>query len=270
MKSRLLTGFAGALLAVTGAGRAVAQPEQPIVVPLSDPSRPAMLEVSLFNGSISVIADDGDEVVILTHDRSAEAQPPVDENGLHRVPNTSIGLTAEERDNTVSIASDWIGRAVDLEIMVPRRTSVHARAVNSGELRVEGVAGDHELSNVNGSIAAVDISGSAVVGTTNGNVEVSFKELTPGKAMSFTSFNGNVEVTFPGDLAADLRMNSARGEVLTDFDFDVEPQTPVVERGADGDRYRVRLERDVRAAVGGGGPELQFKTFNGNIVIRHR
>jgi hypothetical protein len=32
----------------------------------------------------------------------------------------------------------------------------------------------------------------------------------------------------------------------------------------------VRLEREVRAVVGGGGPEMQFKTFNGDIVIRQR
>jgi hypothetical protein len=37
-----------------------------------------------------------------------------------------------------------------------------------------------------------------------------------------------------------------------------------------GDRYRVRVERETRAIVGGGGPELRFKTFNGDVVIRKR
>jgi DUF4097 and DUF4098 domain-containing protein YvlB len=88
--------------------------------------------------------------------------------------------------------------------------------------------------------------------------------------MSFTSFNGDIEVAFPRGLSADLRVNAGRGEVLTDFDFEVQPQTSVVDRGGEAGRYRVRLEREVRAVVGGGGPEMQFKTFNGDIVIRQR
>jgi DUF4097 and DUF4098 domain-containing protein YvlB len=64
---------------------------------------------------------------------------------------------------------------------------------------------------------ATDISGSAVASTTNGNVRCTFAEVAPGKAMSFSSFNGDVDVTFPASLAADLRIDAGRGEILTDF-----------------------------------------------------
>lgn len=256
---------------------AVAQSDQRIVVPLSDPGRPATLEVSLVFGSIAITAYDGDEIVIVPHEsadgsanRSAGDAEDADRGGLHRIPNTSLGLTAVERDNTVSIAVDLPRRGVQLEISVPRRTSVHAGTVNGGPLTVEGVVGEHELSNVNGRISATDIGGSVVANTTNGDAEISFTELTPDKAMSFTSFNGNIEVTFPGSLAADLRISSGRGDVLTDFDVEVQPQAPVVDRSDEGGRYRVRLERDVRATVGGGGPEMYFKSFNGDIIIRRR
>jgi hypothetical protein len=30
------------------------------------------------------------------------------------------------------------------------------------------------------------------------------------------------------------------------------------------------MERETRARIGGGGPEIQFKTFNGDITIRKR
>ena len=86
---------------------------------------------------------------------------------------------------------------------MPRRTSVHAHVVH-GDLTVEGVTGDHELSNVNGEVSATDLGGSAVVNTTNGAVRVSFTRVAPDKAMSFSSFNGDVDVTFPANLAADL------------------------------------------------------------------
>jgi hypothetical protein len=255
---------------VAFASNALAQSDPRIVVPLSEPNRPATLEVSLFNGSVTVGVHDGNEIVISTQDGRDDEPVRPDREGLRRIPNTSLGLTAEEKNNTVSISVDWNRRGMDLDILVPRQTSVHARTVNGGDLRISGVAGNHELANVNGSIEAADIAGSLVASTTNGDVNVGFREITPNKAMSFTSFNGDIEVAFPRGLSADLRVNAGRGEVLTDFDFEVQPQTSVVDRGGEAGRYRVRLEREVRAVVGGGGPEMQFKTFNGDIVIRQR
>jgi hypothetical protein len=41
-----------------------------------------------------------------------------------------------------------------------------------------------------------------------------------------------------------------------------------VSRGERGDSYRVEVQRDVHAKVGGGGPAFHFKTFNGDILIR--
>jgi hypothetical protein len=264
------TTLAAILSLAAFAPQALAQSDPRIVVPLSEPNRPATLEVSLFNGSITVGVHDGNEIVISTRDGRDDEPVRPEREGLRRIPNTSLGLTAEENNNTVSISVDWNRRGMDLEILVPRQTSVHARTVNGGDLRVDGVSGNHELANVNGGIEATDIAGSLVASTTNGDVNVGFRELTPNKAMSFTSFNGDVEVAFPRGLSADLRVNAGRGEVLTDFDFEVQPQASVVDRGGDAGRYRVRLEREVRAVVGGGGPEMQFKTFNGDIVIRQR
>lgn len=267
---RMSASLAIAVLGAVLVSRAAAQSEERIVVPLSDPERPATLEVSVLNASISVTAYDGNEVIIVTRGAPAEASEGPDSEGLRRIPNTSVALTAEERDNTVTIALDWSNRNISLDISVPRRTSVHASTVQGESLTVVGVEGEHELSNVQGGISATDIAGSAVIGTTNDDLIVSFTALTPDAPMSFTSFNGNVDVTFPQDLAADLRINSGNGEVLTDFDFELEPQAAVVDQSGDAGRYRVRMESETRAIVGGGGPEMQFKTFNGDIIIRRR
>lgn len=264
---QVLTGVM-LLAAVSGAA---AQEDQRLVVPLSDPTRPATLEVSLVQGSIAVNAYDGSDVVVVVRGaEEPERAPRADEQGLHRIPNTALGVTAEQHDDTVSVTMDRANRPAALEISVPRRTSVHASVVNGGDVTVTGVTGDHELSNVNGGIVATDISGSAVANTTNGNVRFTFAEVAPDKAMSFSSFNGDVDVTFPASLAADLRIDAGRGDILTDFDATIEPEAAVVDRSGGAGRYRVRLERDVHAVVGGGGPELQFKTFNGDIRIRKR
>jgi hypothetical protein len=262
-------------LALASAG-AVGQSEQRIAVPLSDPTRPATLDVNLFAGGISVNAYEGNEIIIVVRDDEDDEDEDDDDDdrdprtdGLTRIPNTGIGLTAEERDNVVSIQMDWRPRGVDLEISVPRRTSVRAKTVNSGDVTLVGVSGDHEISNVNGGIFASDIAGSIVANTMNGDVEVSFTEVA-ARPMSFSSFNGDMEVSFPASLKAELRINGGRGDVLTDFDVEVLPQPVVVERGGGDGRNQVRMERETRVTIGGGGPEIQFKTFNGDIVIRKR
>jgi hypothetical protein len=256
---------------------AAAQNDGRIAVPLTDPARPVRLEVQLFNGSIIVSAYDGNEVLISTSDDDDDVEWDFDEDedepdraGLRRIPNTAIGVTAEENDNTVSIGVDWGSRGVDLAISVPRRTSVKATTVNGDEIRLEGLTGDHELANHNGDIIGIDLNGSAVVTSQNGDIDMSFLQPAAGKTMSFSSFNGDIEVGFPPTLAADLRVNAGRGDVYTDFDVQLQPQSSVVEEGGERGRKQIRFEREMRLLVGGGGPEIQFKTFNGDIVIRKR
>lgn len=264
-----------------------AQAQERIAVPLTDASRPVVLEVDVLGSALKVSAYDGKEVVIVARDATAEedtgnngrralrVRKPDDDTaastaGLHRVPNTSIGLTATEENNVVSVKTDYSQQALVLDISVPRRTSVRAKTVNGGDLTVTGVSGEHELSNVNGRIVATDIAGSLVASTTNGTVRASFTGITADKAMSFNTFNGDVDVTFPANLAATLRVTSGRGEFFTDFDTTVQPRPPVVEQGGQNGRYQVRLERETVAVVGRGGPDIRFKTFNGNIMVRKR
>src|SRR5262249_4977997 len=160
--------------------------------------------------------------------------------GLHRIPNTSIGLTATEENNVVTVTTDFTRQTPALDISVPRNTSLRLKTLNGGDMTVTGVRGDHELSNVNGRIVANDIAGSLVASTTNGAIRASFTEVTAGKPMSFSTFNGDVDVTFPAKLAATLRVTSGHGELYTDFDASVQPQPPVVTQGGQNGRYEVR------------------------------
>jgi hypothetical protein len=282
MKQKFLDPLAVALVSATWLSGAAAQNDGRIAIPLTDPARPVKLQVTLFNGSISVTAYDGNEILISTSedddedferwdvDDDDDDEPRPDREGLVRIPNTAVGVTAEENDNTVSIGVDWGGRGVDLAISVPRQTSVQARTVNGDEVRLEGLQGDHELANQNGDVIGVDLSGSAVVTSHNGDIDMSFMQLTPGKTMSFVSFNGDIEVAFPPGIAADFRVNPGRGDVYTDFDVQLQPRTGVVEGAGERGGNKVRLEREMRLVVGGGGQEIQFKTFNGEVVIRRR
>ena len=50
------------------------------------------------------------------------------------------------------------------------------------------------------------------------------RQVTPDKPMSFTSFNGNVDVTLPAAVKANLKLRSDQGEVYTDFDVQIQQQ----------------------------------------------
>lgn len=264
-------GLLRILLAVT-ALPLLAQTE-PIIVPLTDPAKPVTLVVSRVTGSIQIEGADVREIEIIVQAPEQTASKPRTD-GLRRIPNTSMGLIAEESNNVVKVSFQPNARSPVL-LRVPRRVKLSATTVNGGDIRVRGLTGELELGNVNGAIYAEDINGTVVANTTNGRVRVNLLTVTSDRAMSFSSLNGDVEVTLPANTRADLQMKTNNGEILTDFDMNIVANPPQVKRGSgskggESGPYRVEVNRSVRATINGGGPVMQFTTFNGDILIRSR
>ena len=246
-----------------------------VTVPLSDPSRPALVKVGLISGGITVQAYDGKEVVVQASAREdrrrAGRERSEQTQGMKRIINTATGLTASEDNNVVDIGTQSYQRAIDLSIQVPRKSNLKLHTVNDGDIKVDQVQGEIEVEDINGSVTLTNISGSAVVHALNGEIVVTFAEVTPGKPMSFSSMNGKMDVTFPPSLKANLVMKTDNGEIFSDFDVQVQPNAtkPIIEdtRGKGG-KYKIKLEKAVYGTINGGGPEIQFKGFNGDIYIR--
>jgi len=124
---------------------------------------------------------------------------------------------------------------------------------------------------VNGSVTLNNVSGSAVAHALNGRLSATFTRVNPQKPMAFSSLNGDIDVTFPADLKANLSLKSERGEIFTDFDVQMlaAPVQQAVEDGrSHGGKYRVQIDKTVHGTINGGGPEFQFTNFNGGIYIR--
>ena len=157
----------------------------------------------------------------------------------------------------------------DFIIEVPTRTNLKLSTVNEGPIVVENVEGEIEVNNVNDSVTLTNVAGSVVANAHNGVLKVVMTRLAADKAMAFTSFNGNVDVTLPSSARANLRLRSDMGEIFTDFDIQVRSNAAVGQsaRGADG-RIRIEVNRSIEGSVNGGGPEFEFRTFNGNIFVR--
>ncbi len=257
---------AAALMAVEPA------PADRVAAAFSDPSRPGLLKVSLINGSITVKSYNGKEVIVEAQARSGDLREDAraQAQGMRRIPMGSSGLEIEEENNVMSVSASTHARPVDLEIQVPVRTSLKLKAINHGDIKVEGVQGEIEVNNINGGVTLTDVSGSAVAHALNGALVATFAAVDPQKAMSFSSLNGNIDVTFPATVKANVKLKSDHGEVFSDFDIVTRPSpAPMVEdtRSQQG-KYRVRIDRTVYGAINGGGPEIQFSNFNGSIYIR--
>ena len=239
-----------------------------VSVTLSDPTRPALVKASLISGGITVKAYDGKEVVVEARVRNKESARS--DSGPKRLTISTTGLTVEEESNQVNINTESYARAIDLFISVPVHTSLHLRAVNDGDIVVTGVDGELDVDNVNGSVTLNNIAGSAVAHALNGRLLASFTRINQ-KPMAFSSLNGDVDVTFPGDLKANVSLRSDMGDVFSDFDVQMQAASskPIVEdsRGHGG-KYRVKIDKTVRGTINGGGAELQFTNFNGQIYIR--
>ena len=259
-----------ALALAAGAGSVMAQAGgDRIPVTLSDPSRPAHVKVSMVNGGITVKASEGKEVVVEARVRNRDNVR--NEGGPKRIAISSTGLSVEEENNEVNINTDSYMHAIDVTVTVPVHTSLKLRAVNDGDIVVTGVNGDLDVDDINGSVTLNDISGSAVAHALNGHLTATFTRVDGQKAMAFSSLNGNIDVTFPADLKADVSIRSDQGDVFSDFDVQLKATQaqPVVEDGrGHGGKYRVKIDKAVRGTINGGGPEIQFRNFQGRIYIR--
>jgi len=237
-------------------------------VALSDPSRPALVKASLVSGGITVKAYDGKEVVVEARARNRESGHS--DSNMKRIIVSSTGLSVEEENNEVRISTDSFARPIDLMISVPVHTSLKLSTVNSGDLVVTGVDGELDVNDVNGSVTLDNVSGCAVAHALNGRLLATFTRVNQ-KPMAFSSLSGDIDVTFPADLKANLSMKSDRGEILTDFDVQIQasvPQQTVEDGRGHGGRYLVRIDKAVHGTINGGGPEYQFTNFNGGIYIR--
>jgi hypothetical protein len=240
-----------------------------IPVTLSDPSRPARVKVSMVNGGITVKGYEGKEVVVEARVRNRENSR--NEGGPKRLAISTTGLSVEEENNEVNINTESYMHPIDVTVSVPVHTSLKLRAVNDGDIVVTGVDGDLDVDDINGAVTLNNISGSVVAHALNGHVYTTLTRVDAQKAMAFSSLNGDIDVTFPADLKANVSIRSDQGDVFSDFDVQLRataPQPVVEDSRSHGGKYRVKIDKTVRGTINGGGPEIQFRNFQGKIYIR--
>ena len=275
-----------------------------IAVPLTDPNRPVMLDIDLYAGAVTINAFDGHEVIIEASGNpdpqpssgrttskkivkkvikkpsggkgapaAAGSSPPAhDTTGLTRLPRPTE-LEVEEGNNLVKVRGP-AGQRIDLTIQVPVRTSLRLKKSATGSpamarpVTVRGLDGDLEITTAAGSITLTDVAGSVVAHATSGSVVATVKRVTSDRPMAFTSFRGNVDVSLPASLKANLILQTERGDVFTNFGVQVGSTASPPKTKTSGEGFQRKGRQPIRASVNGGGPDFELRTFAGSVYLR--
>jgi hypothetical protein len=247
-------------------------------VSFSDPSKPGFLEVYVESGGITVKGYSGKDVIIDTtigEKRSIEEEQeeiPEKAKGMKRITANRTGMVVEENNNKMKIYVAAIDDEVNLDIQVPARTSLKLYSNEDGDVIVENVAGEIEAANSDGNLTLTNISGSAVAHAYDGELIVSFNQIEPGTPMSFSAYDGDIDVTFPSTVKATVMIKADDGDIYSDFEIDLKaaPKKQVKDERKTGGNYRISFGEYVTGTINGGGPEIQFVSFDGDIYIRKK
>lgn len=255
------------ILALLFSAAAIAQDEE-ITLQYSNPDKPGHLKIHRMSGGIRVIGHNSNQIIVKAPQPKL-SQSIRHEGGLRRIQASNTNLDIVEEDNRVKIHSSNRSSAATIEVLVPIQTSVNLSCLNDGDIYVEGISGEIEARNTNGSVTIKAVKGSVIAHALNEELTVEFEEMDMSKPMSFTSLNGNIDVTFPGDLNAQLLMSTSYGEIFSSFDVKLSYQTKQ-EKSKKQFRNKLTIKKQLVGTIGKGGPEMTLKTFNGDIYIRKK
>jgi hypothetical protein len=238
------------------------------------------LQIRAITGAITVEAYDGREVEMLV-DKTISADTENDLRAAERdvVLDTSDNaavIRAIVREPDQGVCGDdqswsrhrsrprYIVR-YDFTIRVPRNTRLDLCTINKGDITVTGTHKDFTIRSVNGRITMTDMTGAGEAITINGRITASFVSAPPASSL-FKTINGDVIVTLPQRLAAELRMKTFNGGLYTDFEVQPLPaQTLVAVERRNG--MSVYSNEFTTVRVGNGGPQLTLDTLNGDVRV---
>lgn len=144
--------------------------------------------------------------------------------------------------------------SVSYELSVPLQTSLALNTTNGG-VSIRDVEGRIEFTTTNGGVKLANVGGEVRGRTTNGGVDIDLDGATwRGEGLDVQTTNGGVRLSVPEHYSARLEAGTTNGGLNSDF--------PVIVSG--------RVNRDIEATLGAGGPPIRVRTSNGGVRITRK
>ncbi|HSB08507.1 MAG TPA: DUF4097 family beta strand repeat-containing protein [Blastocatellia bacterium] len=209
----------------------------------------SQIKVGNVSGDVIVTGYDGDAIIVrgIKKGRDADLLEIEDRSASN---NVDIGVRYPKHCNNCNAS-------VRFEVQVPRSMSFddHFTSV-SGDVHVTGVTGRLHASAVSGDVHVKDVSGSVSASAVSGDVTVEIDRLEGADDMKFSTVSGDVSVSLPSNLDADVDMSSFSGSIKTDFPVEVRSE-------------RFGSRNWARGKLGDGSRRLRISTVSGDLSLRH-
>ena len=246
---------------------ALAQSDPQIInIPISRPGEPISLEIGILSADITVIGEDRDDAMFEVTIEGGERKI-ITPSGTQTLTTAGYALEVNEDDNEISLDTDWRHNKVIVIARIPKIADLYLSTVNDGAIIITNITGNMELSNVNGPITASGISGSVIAESLNNTIDLSFDSIDDVNVTSLESMNGELNLRLPANIGVQIHLDTSQGEIISDFEVDVQPSTPTVVRDDEDGGVSVRIESVIIANINGGGPIIRMKSMNGDIRI---
>jgi hypothetical protein len=258
---------ASALVLILSAGLALGQNKPEVItVPLSRPGEPVSLKIDIPSARIEVIGEarqDAEFAITLAAGKRKLITP----SGTKTLSGGSQELQVNEHDNTISVDVDSPVDRVEIIARIPRRADLDLSTNQDGQIIVRDVVGNLQLENTNGPISATSINGSVIAESVSEAIAVSFSDISSSGVTALSSLTGDISLSLPANAGVEMRIDTAKGQIDSDFEMEVKPSKPVIERKEGHDGVSVRVEDAIVATINGGGPVIRNSTLKGNIRI---
>jgi lia operon protein LiaG len=251
-------------------------------------SKDGKLTLDDFMGDFPIEGYDGKEIIITqtSSDGDNDTSVPERAKGLKPIygggtDNTGLGLRVDKNGNQITVTCLLpITKRREYKVKVPNNFSLNIKSgcERSGDVSITNMRNEIEIKSCQ-SIKLINVTGSLVISTISGNVDLEkcaldkdatismalisgninavLTEFSTKEPISFNSISGDVDITLPAKTAANLTMKSISGTVYTDFEFSNE-----------GKKMKQFGGTKVDNQLNGGGVEINISTVSGNIFLR--
>jgi lia operon protein LiaG len=142
----------------------------------------------------------------------------------------------------------------DIEVTGARGTLTAKSA--SGDVNVTGFSGEVQVATASGDINISDVSGSVNARAASGDLNIQLARLEGSGPMEFSTASGDVIVSLPSDLDAEVSMSTVSGTLETDF-----PNIEVKDR-------KRGSGRQAFGRLGNGSRTVKISTASGDVRLK--
>lgn len=194
-------------------------------------------------------------------------------NGSGKDDNTGLGLSAIKDGNELTIEQISKNTEGRFTIKIPKGVSVlyeHNRH-EGNDLNIKDISGEIEVTAHFNNVKLENVTGPMSINTIHGNVEAMFSSVNQKNPSTIRTSHGFIDVTLPSSTKADLKLRSAHGDMMTDFDINRNVKSvKTAEKKDNCGNCESHSNSRMTGTINGGGVLIDLYTSHANIYLRKK